>query len=294
MNGERPLSRSPAVSVCIPAYQAEDHLRETLEAVFTQTFEDMEIVVLDNNSSDGTREILECTRDDRLRVERNAQTLPMADNFNRAVELCRGELVKVLCADDLIYPRCVADQAEALIECRDVALVACQTDLIDETGQPLREATGLRRLGGKQAGRDVVRKIVHSGGNPIGPPAAVMFRREDFVAMGGFRGDLQYVFDLEMWTRLLQRGHFIGQACPNAAFRVSGGSATARTSARSQWSQQVAFTRRIADDEYWRIGWRDRVAGHVGAVTMQVRRTVLYAHGALRSLGSTTPANRAP
>ena len=74
MSGNRSTSRSPAVSVCVPAYQAEKYLRETLDSAFAQTFEDMEIVVLDNNTTDGTRKILEDAVDPRLRIERNTHT----------------------------------------------------------------------------------------------------------------------------------------------------------------------------------------------------------------------------
>lgn len=275
-------THTPAVSLCIPAYQAERHLKATLDAVFSQTFQDMEIVVLDNNTTDGTSKILEQASDPRLRVVRNDCTLPMPENWNRVVDLCRGKYVKLVCADDLIDETCVADQAAILENCPDVALVACKTTMIDDGGHPLRRSTGLRNLTGKHDGKTVVRHIVRSGGNPIGPTAAVTFRRNDFAAVGGFDGDLLYPMELELWIRLLQRGDFVGQPDPHAAFRVSGGSATALTSARSQMSQQVELIRRVTGDERWKVGRADRVIGKVGALTMQARRTLLFTRAALR------------
>ncbi|KAA0101930.1 glycosyltransferase family 2 protein [Mycolicibacterium sp. P1-18] len=276
----------PTVSLCIPAYQAEKHLRETLDAAFAQTCEDMEILVLDNNTTDGTRQILDEAvqerRDPRLRVVRNDATLSMPDNWNRVVELCRAPLIKLLCADDLIDKTCVQDQADVLVNNPDVALVACKVDLLDDAGQPLRRSTGLRRLTGRHDGRTVVRQVVRSGGNPIGPSAAVTFRRQDFVDVGGFKGDLLYPMELELWTRLLRQGDFVGQPDAMAAFRVSADGATAFTSVRAQFGQQVELTRRIARDAAWRMGSLDRSIGWLGAVTMQARRSLLFSRSAWR------------
>lgn len=280
---DRPARGTPAVSLCIPAYQAEKHLRETLEAAFAQTFEDMEIVVLDNNTTDGTRRILEEADDPRLRVERNDSTLSMPDNWNRVVEMCRAPLIKLLCADDLIDENCVADQAEILMNNPDVALVSCKTDLIDDVGKPLRRSTGLRRLTGKRDGRTVVRHVVRSGGNPIGPSAAVTFRREDFQAVGGFRGDLLYPMELELWTRLLQKGDFVGMPDRLAAFRITADTATALTSAKSQFGQQIELSRRIVREGGWRVGFADVLIGWIGAVTMQARRSFVISRSAWRS-----------
>ncbi|MBJ7382900.1 MAG: glycosyltransferase family 2 protein [Mycolicibacterium sp.] len=276
-------ARQPAVSLCIPAYQAERHLRETLSAAFAQTFQNMEIVVLDNNTTDGTRRILEEMRDPRLRVERNDTTLSMPDNWNRVVDLCRAPLIKLLCADDLITVTCVADQARVLMNHPDVALVACRTDLLDDGGHLLRRSTGLRRLIGRHDGRTVVRHVVRSGGNPIGPSAAVTFRRADFCAVGGFKGDLLYPMELELWTRLLRRGDFVGLPTPSAAFRVSADGATTLTSAKSQFDQQVELSKRISDDATWQVRCSDRLIGWVGRATMQARRSMLIAQSGRRS-----------
>lgn len=274
---------TPAISLCIPAYQAEKHLRETLNAAFSQTFEDMEIIVLDNNTTDGTRRILEEFDDPRLRIERNDETLSMPDNWNRVVDMCRAPLVKLLCADDLIDENCVADQVAILRRSPDVALVSCKTDLIDDVGRPLRRAVGLRRLTGKHNGHTVVRHVVRSGGNPIGPSAAVTFRKDDFKAVGGFRGDLLYPMELELWTRLLQKGDFIGMPDQLAAFRITAETATALTSAKSQFTQQLELTRRIVRESGWRVRLTDVMIGWIGAVTMQARRSLVISRSAWRA-----------
>ena len=141
--------RRPGVSVCIPAFQAERHLQATIDSVLAQDYADLEVVIVDNNSSDGTRDILERLTDRRVRVIRNPTTLPIADNFNFAIRQSRGQFVKLVCADDLLKPDCIAAQASILENHPDVAVVSARTDFIDDEGKLIRRERGLR--GGRRA-----------------------------------------------------------------------------------------------------------------------------------------------
>ena len=142
--------RRPEVSVCIPAFQAERHLQATIDSVLAQDYADVEIVIVDNNSTDGTRDILEMVNDDRVRIIRNATTVPIVDNFNLAVQQSRGQFVKLICADDTIQPECIAAQIKVLKDNPDVALVAVRTDFIDDEGKLLRRSRGLAGIVGRQ------------------------------------------------------------------------------------------------------------------------------------------------
>lgn len=271
----------PTVSLCIPTYQGARYLPATLNAALSQSFEDLEIVVLDNNSSDGTREILDAVSDPRVRIERNTETLPMAENWNRLLGHCRGTLIKLLCADDLISPDCVAEQAEILLADPEVAVTACMIDLVDAAGQPLRRSVGLRGLRGRRTGIDVARRMVRSGGNPVGPPAAVMFRRADSEAVGGFNPHTNYG-DIDLWIRLLRYGDFVGTPFVGATFRVSSSSVSGLMSARSGLAQQQQLAQLVSADPHWRVTLADRALGYWNLVTMQARRSLLFARAAAR------------
>ncbi|MBV6761357.1 glycosyltransferase family 2 protein [Rhodococcus opacus] len=276
-------NRPPTVSLCIPAYQAERHLQTTLDSVLAQTFTDLEIVIVDNNSSDGTREILEKLHDNRIRIIRNKTTVPMVDNFNLAIRESRGRYVKLICADDTIEPDCIATQVAVLEADDNVALVSVRTDFIDDEGALLRPARGLRGIVGRNSGRTVVRRIVRSGSNPIGPPVAGMFRRVDFDRCGGFRGELLFPMELDLWSRLVRKGDFFGVPRTLASFRIGSESTTALTSARSQLAQQLEFTSRLVHDPEWQVPLSDRILGRINAYDMQMRRSLLFALSALRA-----------
>lgn len=266
---------TPAVSICIPAYQAQRHLPTTLSQVVAQTCADLEILVLDNASTDDTSAIARSTGDRRVRVVRNDAVLSLPDNWNRAVELTQGELVKVVCADDLVHPDLARRQRAVLDADPSVAVVANRRHLINDEGALIAGSTGLRHLVGRFDGNAVATRVVRDGGNPIGESAAVMFRRAHFDAVGGFDPRLLFPMDLELWVKLLRHGDFIGLPEPMAAFRASSGSLSAQR-LRVQYDEQLQLTREIASDPLWRVRRRDQLLGQVGAGLARTRRELVF------------------
>ena len=116
----------------------------------------------------------------------NEKTIPAPDNWRRAVELCSAPLVKLVCADDLLHPRCLELQAAAMEADPGLAMVAGRRHMIDESSRVLAPARGLKGLIGVRSGVEVARRVVRSGINPIGEPGSVLFRRADYTAVGGW------------------------------------------------------------------------------------------------------------
>jgi glycosyltransferase involved in cell wall biosynthesis len=276
------LSR-PKVSLCIPAFQAGPYLQDTVDSVLAQDYPNLEIVIVDNNSSDETQAILEKITDDRVRVIRNAVTVPSVDNHNLAVRSSTGEFVKLISADDTLEPDCVTKQVAVLENRPDVSLVAARADFIDDDGRLLIGSRGLRGITGLQSGQSVVRRIVRSGKNPIGAPVSVMFRRTDFDHCGGMRGHVVFTMDLDLWVRLLHSGDFYGIDRTLMSYRVRSGSATALTSARTQLAEQNAFANELADDPRWSVPRVDRVLGRINSVDVLVKRAILFKVSGLRA-----------
>jgi len=269
------VSLTPAVSICIPAYQAQRHLATTMRFVLAQTCPDLEIVVLDNASTDDTSEIVRRMADHRVRLVRNDVVLSLADNWNRAVELSRGDLVKVVCADDLVHPEIVRRQRAVMDADGGVAVVAHRRHLIDDDGVLIAAGTGLRRLVGRFDGRTVATRVVRDGGNPIGESASVMFRRAHFDTVGGFSNRLQFPMDLDLWVKLLRHGDFTGLPEPMAAFRASAGSLSSRR-LRVQYDEQRQLSREIAADPHWNVRRVDRMLGQLGAQLARGRRELVF------------------
>src|SRR2546423_15678826 len=100
---------TPLVTVCIPTFNGALHFAECLDSVCRQTYRNIEILVVDDCSSDLTADIALdfSTRDPRLRFVRNQSTLGLMGNWQRCIELAQGEYIKFAFQDDALYPACV-------------------------------------------------------------------------------------------------------------------------------------------------------------------------------------------
>ncbi|MBV9128875.1 MAG: glycosyltransferase family 2 protein [Verrucomicrobia bacterium] len=134
--------RSPRVSVGMPVYNGERHIRQAIESILTQDYEDFELIISDNASSDATGEICRsyANADARVRYYRNETNIGASPNHTRVFELAKGEYFKWAAHDDECLPsllgRCVRILEEAPTS---VVLVYPQCVIIDEEGRVTRE-----------------------------------------------------------------------------------------------------------------------------------------------------------
>jgi len=212
---------------------------------------DFEVVVRDNGSTDGTGEVVAQFDAPRIRYVRSDETVPLPQNWQAAVEQARGELIKVVCADDLIHPSCLASQAAAL-ESPSVSLVACRRNLIDGDGQVLTRGAGLPHLLGTRTAPEVARVTVRYGINPVGESACVMFRRRDFDAIGGFDGSVVFAMDIDAWLRLIDRGTMVGQPESYASFRIWQDSLSS-SHTREQLDEHLRFLKNVAAEPRYEV-----------------------------------------
>ncbi len=128
MNTTRPL-----VSVVMPAYNAERHLRSAVRSVQQQTFTDWELLVIDDASRDATSQIVAALAraDARIRLVRNPHNLGVADTRNKGLQLAAGEYIAFLDSDDRWFPRKLELQLE-LLRARQADLVYSSYAIVDE------------------------------------------------------------------------------------------------------------------------------------------------------------------
>jgi glycosyltransferase involved in cell wall biosynthesis len=267
-----------SVSVCIPVYNGERFLAETITSVLDQTYRDFELVILDNASTDESGAIARsfAERDSRIRIERNPTTVSQPDNWNRVVQLSTAPLVKVVCADDLLHPRCLEYQVAPMEADPGLALVASRRHMIDEQSRVIVPRRGLPGLTGVRTGVEVARRVVRNGSNPIGESNNVLFRRDDFFAVGGWRGDRTFIMDLDLWLRLLQYGEFLGLPETLAAFRIGRGTVSAEN-ADEIYTQQRMLLEEIGDSPFFQVRGVDLAVGRLLAPAGRSRRRALYA-----------------
>jgi len=132
------VKSAPLVSIGLPVYNGERYLEEAIDSVLEQTYEDFELVLLDNASTDRTPEICRAyaARDNRVRYHRNEQNIGHTGNVNRAVRLARGRYYRQHHDDDVLVPQCVERCVEVLENRPAVVLCHTETKVVDEQGVP--------------------------------------------------------------------------------------------------------------------------------------------------------------
>jgi glycosyltransferase involved in cell wall biosynthesis len=232
---------APAVSLCVPTFNGERYLEECLRSVLAQTEADLEVLIVDDGSTDATPRMAceAAADDDRIRVYRNERNLGLVGNWNRCVELARGEWIKFVFQDDLVAPRCVAALRAAAGERFDLA--ACMRDFEFEAGidpgteryyrtHPTLDSV-FGGVGAVDAATFQAAVLEHLGFNFVGEPTAVLFRREAWLRTGPFNADLVAICDFEFWARIGVHSGLAAVSEPLATFRVHAGAESARNNA---------------------------------------------------------------
>ena len=272
------MQSGPRVSVVIPAFENEHYVRATVESVLAQTYQDFELVIADHSSSDGTWEILQgFTYDDRVRLLRTPAGGGAERNWNAVTEAARGELVKLVCGDDLLAPECLAVQVAAFDHHGDgVVMVASARDIVDASTRPVVRGHGLAGLSGRVPGHEAIRRSVVRGANIFGEPCCVLLRRTTLEAAGGWHGNPGFMIDQATYCRVLLRGDLATAPGSLAAFRLSSTQwsvALARDQARSA----AEMHRQIAELVPGLLSTSDVRLGNARAMLREVQRRLVYA-----------------
>lgn len=193
------------VSICIPAYNNEQHIADTIESILNQTYTELTLVIVDDCSTDKTVEVIQSFQDERVELIRNEKNLGMSGNWNKCVSQCNSEYVKLICADDILVPTCVEREIFLMEQDETIVMTTSDSSLIDD--QQIRLGIFPRYYSqGIIEGEKLAKKSL-IGMNYFGMPCAVMFRKRIFDMVGGFDSYFQYILDFDVWTRIACEGN---------------------------------------------------------------------------------------
>lgn len=184
---------NPLVSIIIPCFNAEKYLREAIESALAQTYQPVEVMVIDDGSTDGSAEVARSFAG-RIRLESQSHRGAPAAR-NRGLGLARGDFIQFLDADDLLDPGklthqmpCMMERSEGLVFCDGRALWPGSKDQIYDA--PLRE------------GDDPVAYVLRNSLPTISP----VYRKNELTAVRGFREDLPCAQEFDLHLRMACRG----------------------------------------------------------------------------------------
>ncbi len=218
--------RQPLVSVCIPTYNSARYLRETLESIVVQTYNNLEVIISDNASNDETVAIAnEYGAKYGFKVCANAGNVGPFNNWNRLIELAQGDYVAIYHSDD-IYEPTIVEESVALLERQPHAgLVGTLATVIAEEGE---ERYTVKLPAGVAPSplygfAEVFRAVLGNGGDRIFlVTPSVMVRRRLYRGHGLFdaSGRFGSAGDYEMWLRIAARNPVAVIPRPLMRYRV--------------------------------------------------------------------------
>lgn len=183
----------PKVSVIIPAYNAMTYLPDAIESVFRQTFDDFELIIVNDGSTDGTEQYISQLADSSIRLI-SQENSGKSQARNKGIAEAQAEYLAFLDADDLWEPTKLDKQVSCLDRHPEVGLVYTWTAMADQEGKPTGQVVAFHAEG--HVWKELIQKnIVACGSTPL-------VRRDCFKAIGLFSIDLPHCEDWDMWLRI--------------------------------------------------------------------------------------------
>ena len=188
-------SAKPTVSVLVTVYNCEHYVAETLESILNSKFQDFEVIVVDDHSTDNSLKIAKeiAEKDSRIHVYENERNLGDYNNRNKAASLAKGKYLKFLDADDLIFTHGLSVMVDAMERYPESALALTSKSIDPLSLDPIIYSS------------TELYKSHYLGTSPLGAgPSGAIIRHRCFESLGGFSGK-QFVGDSELWLKLAEQ-----------------------------------------------------------------------------------------
>jgi hypothetical protein len=212
----KPLKNDlPRVSLITPSYNAAPYLRAAIESVLGQDYPNIDYLVMDGGSTDGTVELL---KDFGAKVRWISERDDgQADAIARGFEQTSGSILGWLNADDVLKPGAVRAAVEAFRVHPEAALVYGDADFIDAAGRTIGPCTVVEPHS--------LHRLIHYGDYIIQP--AAFFSRQAYQSVGGLDKSLNWAMDWDLWIRLARRYEVLYMERDLASYRWLGSNKTA-------------------------------------------------------------------
>jgi len=195
----------PRVSVAIPTFNRFDLLTRATKSVLSQTYQDFELLIIDNASSDETQQLKAGIDDSRFRYVRNETNLGIIGNWNRAIELSKGEYLIIFHDDDIMHSTLLEKSVEALDQFPSVGFTFPLLRRVGLQGQYLGIWCDNYPSSGKMTGYRYLEMTLEKE-RCISMAPSMLFRKSVYDAIGAYRQEYGYnTFDLNLFVQAALR-----------------------------------------------------------------------------------------
>ncbi len=226
----------PLVSVVMPVYNGEKYLKESIDSILNQTISDLELIIVDDGSTDRTSDIIKSYSDKRIVYIKNEVNLRISRSLNKALEASKGEFIARMDADDISLPKRLQKQIEYMNNHPEVEVCGSNVMVFGADDRSWPSSESHERL-----------KVDSFFSCCLAHPT-VMFRRS-IVESGEARynPEFDHMEDYELWTRLLKKHRFACIKEPLLKYRVHP-SQTTKNNDENYTNQMSQIKKRLLDD----------------------------------------------
>ena len=237
----------PTVSVLVPTYNRSEFLKLAIESILRQDYDDYEIVITDNCSTDNTAEVVNGFKDNRIKYYRNLVNVGATRNYNRALQMATGKYIAIFSDDDVMLPGNLAAKVRVLDQNITVGLVQSNTREIDAQGNVINgkhsqgwnsriwsELTGNPFMSGKRA-----HEILYNEWNFVSMPTVMTRKNLLDNNKIEFNNQLTYIPDWDMWMKLSQHGDFYFIEEPLIQIRTHGNNESSLSTGQILFQERV-------------------------------------------------------
>ncbi len=230
---------APAVTVLMPIWDAEVYLAKALDSVLAQTFDDFELLVVDDGSRDGGPDLVRACPDARVRLSSLGENRGLVAAPNAGLAQARGRYVARMDADDLCEPTRLAEQVEHLDAHPELGGVSSAFEAIDSDGVVVGSVDGRRR----PVGPALLNWALYFGCFFCHP--AAMLRREVFDSVGSYDPEFAHAEDYDLWLRVVEKYPLDNLPRPLLRLRLHGDNVSVRYRETQQANARRALSRSL-------------------------------------------------
>lgn len=194
---------APQITIGLPCYMAEKTLAQAIESVLNQTYEDFELLLVDDGSEDGTLEIARTYQDVRIRIIVDGEHRGIAARLNMMVREAQGRIFARMDADDIMMPNRLERQQDFLSQHPEADVVGCAAVVMDVDGMPI----GTRETGAY--GYKLVSRLLHP----------TIMGRTDWFRQNPYDERYSGCEDYELWLRVRGKATLLQMDEPLMCYR---------------------------------------------------------------------------
>ena len=270
---------NPLVSICIPIYNTEKYVRETLDCVLQQTYTNLEIIFSDNCSTDKTVDIIKSYNDPRIKLFINETNFGLKFNFAKVFSYASGKYMMFLGADDGMeldtVQKCVTILESP--EYQNVVLVNTYIKIVNDEGKLVHTKKYIFG-GGKISSFWGIRSNFLWGSNTIGEPNGSLFKNESYkkIQDKSLRNSNTWTIDIDLKNELFLLGD--GYMIPESLgkFRISSQSTSNKELKFTQAKLFREYAYNIYKDKRYKLSFFWVITATINSLILEVARNVFY------------------